>query len=294
MRLLAQGRDADVFVLDDTRVLRRYRDRTHSNTQTEARVMEYLAAQGYPVPKVHDLTDIDLVMERLHGPTLMQAWERRPWRLAHYARQLADLHDRLAAVPAPDWLLAPRTLRDREPGGTGSVLHLDLHPLNVILTPDRGPVVFDWTNAAAGDPAFDLARTIVTIATADLPLTRPSPPAPGSSAPYATPAPPTQAPAWPTPPAPNSPTPTTPTPKPPACAQSSPAPNDAASGRRSPVARSESGLEVGAGVGQALLVLRRIVDPGHLAGRDTPREIPGLRRPTPAEHRFQGPCHLVV
>ena len=170
MRLLAQGRDADVFALDDTRVLRRYRDPTHSNTQTEARVMEYLAAQGYPVPKVHDVTDIDLVMERLHGPTLMQAWERRPWRLVHYARQLADLHDRLAAVPAPDWLLAPRTLRDREPGGTGSMLHLDLHPLNVILTPDRGPVVFDWTNAAAGDPAFDLARTIVTIATADLPL----------------------------------------------------------------------------------------------------------------------------
>ena len=170
MRLLAQGRDADVFALDDTRVLRRYRDPSHSNTQTEARVMEYLAAQGYPVPKVHDVTDIDLVMERLHGPTLMQAWERRPWRLVHYARQLADLHDRLAAVPAPDWLLAPRTLRDREPGGTGSVLHLDLHPLNVILTPDRGPVVIDWTNASAGDPAFDLARTIVTIGTADLPL----------------------------------------------------------------------------------------------------------------------------
>jgi hypothetical protein len=26
MRLLAQGRDADVFALDDARVLRRYRD----------------------------------------------------------------------------------------------------------------------------------------------------------------------------------------------------------------------------------------------------------------------------
>jgi aminoglycoside phosphotransferase (APT) family kinase protein len=170
MRLLAQGRDADVFVLDDTRVLRRYRNPSHSNTEAEARVMGYLAAQGYPVPQVHDFTDIDLVMERLYGPTLMQAWERRPWRLTHYARQLAALHDRLAAVPAPDWLPAPRALRDREPGDTGSVLHLDLHPLNVILTPDRGPVVFDWPNAAAGDPAFDLARTIVTVGTADLPL----------------------------------------------------------------------------------------------------------------------------
>jgi aminoglycoside phosphotransferase (APT) family kinase protein len=171
MRLLAQGRDADVFALDDgTRVLRRYRDPSHSNTEMEARVMEYLAAQGYPVPRVYDATDTDLVMDRLDGPTLMQAWERRPWRLVRYARELAALHDRLAAVPAPGWLPAPRFLRDTEPGGTGSVLHLDLHPLNVILTPDRGAVVIDWTNASAGDPAFDLARTIVTIGTADLPL----------------------------------------------------------------------------------------------------------------------------
>ena len=170
MRLLARGRDADVFALDDTRVLRRYRDPSHSNTEMEARVMRYLAGRGYPVPQVHDVTGTELVMDRLDGPTLMQAWERRPWRLGRYARELAALHDRLAAVPAPDWLPAPRTLRDREPGGTGSVLHLDLHPLNVILTPDRGPFVIDWTNASAGDPAFDLARTIVTVGTADLPL----------------------------------------------------------------------------------------------------------------------------
>jgi aminoglycoside phosphotransferase (APT) family kinase protein len=168
--LLAQGRDTDVFALDDTRVLRRYRDPSHSNTLMEARIMEYVADHGYPVPRVYDATDTDLVMERLEGPTLMQAWQRRPWTVARNARQLAALHDRLAAVPAPDWLPAPRTLREAEPGGTGSVLHLDLHPLNVILTPDRGPVVIDWTNAAAGDPALDLALTLVTIDTADLPL----------------------------------------------------------------------------------------------------------------------------
>ena len=189
MRLLAQGRDADVFALDDARVLRRYRDPLHSNTEMEARVMEYLAGQGYPVPRVYDATDTDLVMDRLDGPTLMQAWERRPWLLVRYARELAALHDRLAAVPAPDWLAPPRTRRTAdesagesaggagESGGAGagvaggSVLHLDLHPLNVIVTPDRGPVVIDWTNAAAGDPALDLARTLVTLATAEIPGT---------------------------------------------------------------------------------------------------------------------------
>jgi len=169
MRLLAQGRDADVFALDDARVLRRYRDPSHSNTHTEARVMQYVASRGYPVPQVYDATDTDLVMERLEGPTLMQAWQHQPWRITLYARELAALHDRLATVPAPDWLADQPEPSGHGPCDARSVLHLDLHPMNVIVTPDRGPVVIDWTNAAAGDPAFDLARTIVTIGTADLP-----------------------------------------------------------------------------------------------------------------------------
>ena len=77
-RLLAQGRDTDVYALDDTTVLRRYRDPTHSNTLMEAKVMAYLAEHGYPVPRVHDATDTDLVLERLHGPTLLEDWRRRP------------------------------------------------------------------------------------------------------------------------------------------------------------------------------------------------------------------------
>lgn len=127
--------------------------------------MDYLGSRGYPVPRVHEATDTDLVMDRLHGPTLLEAWEKQPWRLGHYARQLARLHDRLGAIPAPDWLPAPRHFADRD---GDAMVHLDLHPLNVVIT-DRGPVVIDWTNAAAGDPAYDLARTLVTVGTADLP-----------------------------------------------------------------------------------------------------------------------------
>lgn len=184
LRLLAAGREADVYALDDTRVLRRFRRPEGRDTTREAAVMRWVADHGYPVPHVHDAEGPDIVLERLHGPTVMQAWERTPWRIAHYARQLADLHDRLAAVPAPPWLETPAALGalgapdPADPAGgdpdaaNPSVLHLDLHPLNVILTPDRGPVVIDWPSAAAGQPALELARTLVTIATADLPRAR--------------------------------------------------------------------------------------------------------------------------
>jgi aminoglycoside phosphotransferase (APT) family kinase protein len=46
----------------------------------------------------------------------------------------------------------------------GRLLHLDLHPANVILTA-TGPMVIDWTNARSGDPALDVALTWVIAAT---------------------------------------------------------------------------------------------------------------------------------
>ncbi|MGG8408911.1 phosphotransferase family protein [Streptomyces sp. 12297] len=42
------------------------------------------------------------------------------------------------------------------------LLHLDLHPENVILT-DRGPRVIDWTTARVGRPEVDVAMTFVIL-----------------------------------------------------------------------------------------------------------------------------------
>ena len=43
------------------------------------------------------------------------------------------------------------------------MLHLDLHPGNVMFTA-RGPVVIDWTNARAGAPAADVAMAYLIMA----------------------------------------------------------------------------------------------------------------------------------
>ena len=49
-------------------------------------------------------------------------------------------------------------------GPPDAVVHLDFHPDNIMLTAD-GPVVFDWTNAALGPPAADVAFAWVIGAT---------------------------------------------------------------------------------------------------------------------------------
>ncbi|QQC91334.1 phosphotransferase [Streptomyces alfalfae] len=161
MELIARGRSADVYALDDSRVLRRYRH--GGSTGLESRLMTHLAACGYPVPRVYEATGADMVLERLAGPTMLDELVRRPWRVSSLGRELGRLHDRLHALPAPEWLPQRSSTT-----GDDRVLHMDLHPGNVILT-GRGPVVIDWCNAGAGDPAADVAMTMVTVGSADVP-----------------------------------------------------------------------------------------------------------------------------
>jgi aminoglycoside phosphotransferase (APT) family kinase protein len=158
-KLLASGRAADVFEHGETTVIRRYREPGADATR-EAAVMEHVRLKGFPVPAVHYAAGPELVMDRIDGPTMLDAL-RRPWRISAYARLLASLHDRLHAIEAPRELEAPY-------GQGDSVLHLDLHPANVIMS-SSGPVVIDWTGAVRGDPAIDLAQTWVLMATSAVP-----------------------------------------------------------------------------------------------------------------------------
>ncbi|MEU4091393.1 phosphotransferase [Streptomyces sp. NPDC026673] len=157
MELIGAGREADVYALDGARVLRRYR--RGRTAEEEARLMAHLSGLGVAVPRVHDAAGADLVMDRLTGPTMAQDLARRPWRAHAHGRLLAGLQASVHAVPAPGWL--PRRFAGGGPG-TDRVLHLDLHPENVILTAD-GPMLIDWSNAAGGDPAADSALTVAIL-----------------------------------------------------------------------------------------------------------------------------------
>ncbi|MFD5324543.1 phosphotransferase [Streptomyces sp. NPDC127092] len=151
--LLGTGRSADVYALagpDEGRVLRRYRD--GGDAEPEARIMRDLARRGYPVPRVARASGPDLVMERLHGPTLLESAAAGAVTPEAAGALLADLLHRLGTTP---WI------------------HLDLHPGNVVLAP-KGPVVIDWRTAREGPPGLDRAMSALLLAEAAL-----------SAAPYA-------------------------------------------------------------------------------------------------------------
>lgn len=149
--LLASGTWSDVFILDGERLLRRNRHRDVSAREVE--LLQLVSDAGFPAPTPFSVDGPDLVLERLHGPTLLQSLAAGETRLSVGAQMLADLHHRLHAVTPP---------ADAEPGQV--VLHLDLHPANVILTETYGPALIDWTGAALGHPDLDLAVTAVVLA----------------------------------------------------------------------------------------------------------------------------------
>ena len=152
--LIGRGRDCDVFEAGPGRVLRR--NRGGRSTEVEALTMQHCGAHGYPVPEVFDADGPDIVMQRLDGPTMLGDLSARPWTMRAKARQLAELIEHLRRVPLPDHQL--RTAVD-----DGDILvHLDLHPDNVVLTSD-GPIVIDWSNCGVGVAGLDAANTWLTL-----------------------------------------------------------------------------------------------------------------------------------
>ncbi|GGR30710.1 phosphotransferase [Streptomyces aurantiogriseus] len=150
-RLLGSGRTADVYEIDEAWVLRR----DHAGWDDAAAmgaVMAHVRAHGYPAPAVRPSDSrTDLVMERLDGPTMVQAFVAGALDAEEVGATLARLLRALHAVPA------------RTSGAGVGVLHLDLHPENVILTAD-GPRVIDWATAEEGDPGLDWGMSAVILA----------------------------------------------------------------------------------------------------------------------------------
>jgi tRNA A-37 threonylcarbamoyl transferase component Bud32 len=143
--LIAAGRASEIFDLGDGRVLRRFK--AGGSPEREAMVMRHAREHGFPAPDVLEVGGDSLVLERIPGKTMLEVVFRRPWTLRRNMSVLADLHERLHRIAAPPGLEAA--------GDGDALLHLDLHPENVILSP-AGPVLVDWANARRGEPALDV------------------------------------------------------------------------------------------------------------------------------------------
>lgn len=185
---IAEGREAEIFEWEDGTVLKLYRSQEWArNAPVERAAMEAVRAAGGPAPAAGNVVEVDgrpgLVMERVQGIDMLTQAGSRPWTLTSIGRELARTHVALHRSAAPAELRqlnaalasyiesapgVPDELRRRAldtlaglPQGD-RVCHGDYHPGNVIISDGRA-VVIDWSNATAGDPLADVARTLMMI-----------------------------------------------------------------------------------------------------------------------------------
>jgi Phosphotransferase enzyme family len=126
------------------------------------------AAAVLPVPAVLDRAEVDedlaVRLERLPGRSVVEVLEQQPGLARTIGRACGSVHQVLARLPAPAGLRpAPGAPIELVTGAVGQVprlLHLDLHPFNLLVSDDGELTgVLDWANAAAGQPDLDRART---------------------------------------------------------------------------------------------------------------------------------------
>lgn len=184
---IGQGREAEVFALDDERVIKVARGEDSQSLDREASALRAAHGAGMPVPAAYELTEVDgrraLVMGRARGTDMLTRFARKPWTLIRGGDKLGRLHARLHETVAPASLPAARLVIERRIAESEHVpaairervlsilqqlrdgdrlCHFDFHPANVI-TDGTDVTVIDWPGACRGDPLADVAATVIAL-----------------------------------------------------------------------------------------------------------------------------------
>ena len=173
----------------------------------EFAAQELLVRRGFSVPRPVTLeagTGVFggpfLLIERVAGRTLIEAMRRRPWRLWDLAARMARFHAWLHELPADGFPSDPNPFLSRRldeldalirvyglcglkpglawlslhrppPARTRHVLHLDLHPLNLLESEGGELTGLDWADSDVGDRHADVANTLMMVRCLPAPVT---------------------------------------------------------------------------------------------------------------------------
>ena len=166
-QVLTGGADTATWRIetDDGRaVVRVFRPEQVTAAARERLALQVAHAAGIPVPPILAAGTPAAADGR---PTTILGWCEGSVmldRLAEVPGEARSLGRLLGATQAAIHRVTPPAGWGSDPGDR--LLHLDLHPSNILVVGRRVSGVIDWVNAGAGDPRADVARTYA-ILTAD-------------------------------------------------------------------------------------------------------------------------------
>lgn len=193
-KLIGQGRTAEIFTFDEEHVIKLYRKGMKNEAiEYEYKISKIVQEVGLSVPKVKELIDIDgrkgIVFERISGDTMLKAMVSNPFKLKRLAKQFAQLHYSIHNYKSDNLsrhkdslirrIYATEMLSDEKKTliikylealeDDNSICHCDFHPDNIIMAA-KGPVIIDWVTCTKGNSLGDVARTLVMLKCAEVPL----------------------------------------------------------------------------------------------------------------------------
>jgi aminoglycoside phosphotransferase (APT) family kinase protein len=189
--IIGRGRYSDVFDWDNGQVVKLF----HRGLPEHLAKREYVAARvlheaGIPVPEPFGVVTFQgrngLVLEKVEGRPMQDRLDVHPYPrmdvVTKFARTLAEIHASIHELTIPR--LPSQIRRLEEDIGRADALdddtrnavisilhdlpegdsacHDDLHPRNVIMSP-YGPVIIDCLTASSGNPAADVARSLLVM-----------------------------------------------------------------------------------------------------------------------------------
>nr|MBP9023045.1 aminoglycoside phosphotransferase [Spirochaetota bacterium] len=95
--ILGKGMTAEVYEWDDDKVLKLYYDSFSKDcVDFEAHVSKTVFEAGVSSPEVFGIVALEgrlgIVFQRICGQSMLRAIEKKPWKLAFYARGMARMH----------------------------------------------------------------------------------------------------------------------------------------------------------------------------------------------------------
>lgn len=187
LRMIAQGGEAELYELDEKKVLRVTRQAHPLSIEKDRILHSLLADRQIDIPAVYEYCSADgrqaVVMQRISGCTMLDEIRRHPLRGAGLIRHMAGMQSRVFDIEAGETFTSIRDmighfaekapLPDPElmdfvlgifhelPSG-GRLCHGDFHPGNLLKEGGRYYVI-DWSGAYRSSCLSDIAHTYLLL-----------------------------------------------------------------------------------------------------------------------------------
>ncbi|HEY2495306.1 MAG TPA: aminoglycoside phosphotransferase family protein [Paenibacillus sp.] len=191
-KVIAYGRTAELLAYHNNCVLKLFRIGIPANlAEEEFRISVSVYESGFSTPQPLEIVDYHgrkgIVYERVTGATMLKIIAKKPWTMnkqsARMAQIHADMHSKhVAGLPNQKDVLmgrieeAPILSRDEKQiivhylqslKEDRKLCHGDYHPDNIMI--DEREWTIDWMTGMSGNPAGDVARTVLLLKLGTMP-----------------------------------------------------------------------------------------------------------------------------